>query len=340
MKLVANAALRSGALWISLIVSALATGANTPDFTGRWEVTTTYPGGAVAADSESPLMGSESVATPASASVADEPGHRLPNQSAGTDPSASLTKQLITFKSHELALVGFLFKPEGPGPFPAIVWNHGSEKGPDGGPQFDTVARVFVPAGYVVLAPMRRGHGESQGTYIVALLDSIRRTQGVDAANRESVHLLETEQLDDQLAGLAYLKTLPYVDSSRLAVAGCSFGGIETLLAAERDVGYKAAIAISPGALSWQHNPELQRRLVRAVRNINIPVLLLQPAKDASLEPSRVLGGEFRRLGKSFSGKVYPAVGPEDEQRHCFGGAKGMHIWAQDALEFLSGALR
>jgi len=79
---------------------------------------------------------------------------------------------------------------------------------------------------------------------------------------------------------------------------------------------------------------------VRAVRNISIPVLLLQPAKDASLEPSRVLGGEFRRLGKSFSGKIYPAVGPEDEQRHCFGGAKGMHIWAQDALEFLSSALR
>src|ERR1700736_6496842 len=49
MKLVASAALRSGALWISLVVSALATGAITPDFTGRWEVTTTYPGGAFVA---------------------------------------------------------------------------------------------------------------------------------------------------------------------------------------------------------------------------------------------------------------------------------------------------
>ena len=79
---------------------------------------------------------------------------------------------------------------------------------------------------------------------------------------------------------------------------------------------------------------------MRSVRNINIPVLLLQPAKDASLEPSRVLGDEFRRLGKPFSGKVYPAIGPEDEQRHCFGGAKGMHVWEQDALEFVSRALR
>ena len=64
-------------------------------------------------------------------------------------------------------------------------------------------------------------------------------------------------------------------------------------------------------------------------------MLLLQPAKDASLEPSRVLGGEFHRLGKPFSGKVYPPEGPADEQEHCFGGAKGMHVWAEDALAFL-----
>jgi carboxymethylenebutenolidase len=264
--------------------------------------------------------------------------------SARADPESPLTpsvaKQLIEFNSHDLMLVGFLFKPEGPGPFPAIVWNHGSERDPDRGPQFEAVAKVFVPAGYVVFAPVRRGHGESQGAYIVTVLDSIRRTRGVASANQELVHLMESEQLDDQLAGLAYLKTLPYVDSSRLVVAGCSFGGIETLLAAERDVGYKAALAISPGALSWQHNPQLQRRLVQGVRNIDIPVLLLQPAKDASLEPSRVLGDEFRRLGKPYSGKIYPAVGPEDEQRHCFGGAKGMHVWEQDALEFVSRALR
>src|ERR1700730_1204200 len=158
------------------------------------------------ADPESPLTGLESVTTPASASSGNDPGQRFPNQSADTGLPAPLTKQLITFNSHDLTLVGFLFKPEGPGPFPAIVWNHGSEKGPDRGPQFDTVAKVFVPAGYVVFAPMRRGHGESQGKYIVAVLDSIRRTRGVGAANQESVHLMESEQLNDQLAGLADLK--------------------------------------------------------------------------------------------------------------------------------------
>ena len=55
---------------------------------------------------------------------------------------------------------------------------------------------------------------------------------------------------------------------------------------------------------------------------------------------SRVLGAEFKRAGKPFTGKIYPAVGPEEEQGHCFGGARGMHVWASDALAFLAGALR
>jgi carboxymethylenebutenolidase len=252
----------------------------------------------------------------------------------------ALSRQRVTFKSGDLTLVGFLFKPSGPGPFPTVVWNHGSEKNPGAGPQFDAVAEVFVPAGYLVFAPVRRGHGFSQGTYIVDELARSRQAQGAAAAERLMVGLMETEQLDDQLAGLSYVKRLEYVDTTRLVVAGCSYGGIETLLAAERDAGYKAAIAISPAALSWQGNPVLQRRLVEAVRKIAIPVMLLQPPKDASLEPSRVLGVEFKRLGKPYVGKIYPAVGPEDEQGHCFGGAKGMHIWAQDALAFLAGVLR
>jgi hypothetical protein len=43
--------------------------------------------------------------------------------------------ELITFTSGDLALKGFIWKPEGPGPFPAIVWNHGSLAGwsPGGG---------------------------------------------------------------------------------------------------------------------------------------------------------------------------------------------------------------
>jgi dienelactone hydrolase len=163
--------------------------------------------------------------------------------------------------------------------------------------------------------------------------------KGSDAANRLAVHLLETEQLRDQLAGLAFLQTLPYVDHERIVVAGCSFGGIEALLGAESRAGYKAAISVSPGGLSWARNDYLRSRLIQAVRRMEIPVLIIQPAHDASLGPSRTLGREAASAGTPVITKVYPATGPANEQKHCFGGASGMHVWADDAKAFLEAHL-
>jgi len=85
--------------------------------------------------------------------------------SASAQPAA-FHKQRVTFANGSLTLVGYLYRPDGPGPFPTLIWNHGSEQDPGSAPQFDAVAAIFVPAGYVVFAHVRRGQGESQGTYI------------------------------------------------------------------------------------------------------------------------------------------------------------------------------
>jgi dienelactone hydrolase len=251
-----------------------------------------------------------------------------------------LHKQRVSFANGGLTLVAYAYKPDGVGPFPTLIWNHGSEPDPGRGAQFDSVAAIFVPAGYAVVAPVRRGHGDSQGEYIQDAIHAAWQQSGPAAAESLMVRLMASEQLSDQLAGLAYAKTQAFVDSARCVVAGCSYGGIETLLAAERGAGFRAALAISPAALSWRGHRLLQQRLIEAVRRIDIPLLLLQPPKDASLEPARVLGAEARRLGKtSFTTKVYPATMPEAEQGHCFGGAKGMRNWAAEALEFFGKAL-
>ena len=249
-------------------------------------------------------------------------------------------KQRVTYSSGPLTLVGFVYHPDRPGPFPTVIWNHGSEHNPGAGPQFDSVAAMFVPAGYAVFAPMRRGHGYSEGQWIQDAIHATMATQGEAAAERLMVRMMGSEQLDDQLAGLSYAKTLPFVDTARVVVAGCSYGGIETLLAAERGAGLKAAMSISPAALSWQGHTVLQDRLVEAVRKIDIPVLLIQPPKDASLEPARVLGEAAKKAGKrSFVAKVYPPTMPDSQQVHCFGGAKGMRNWASEAVAFFDGAL-
>jgi dienelactone hydrolase len=256
--------------------------------------------------------------------------------------NAPFNKTRVTFKSGPNTLVGFSYHPDGPGPFPTVIWNHGSEKDPAGGPQFDSVAKVFVPAGYAVFATVRRGHVGSEGPYIVDTLNAARaRLDG--SAQVLLVRLHETEQLDDQLAGVAYAKTLPFVNGRKLVVAGCSFGGIQTLLAAERasTVGFKAAFPISPAAQTWVSSPLMQERLKKAVAQITIPVLLIMPPKDASLEPARVLGAEAARIAKKqFRTVIYPPTMPDNEQTHCFGGAKGFHNWAKDAVDFFNGVLK
>lgn len=125
--------------------------------------------------------------------------------------SPPLVKQRVTYPNGDVTLVGFVFKPAGKGPFPTIIWNHGSEPNPGAGTQFDSVAAVFVPHGYVVFAPTRRGHGESTGDYIGNVLSRARSTQGNAAAMQIMKRLLETQQLDDQIAGIEYAKKLPFV---------------------------------------------------------------------------------------------------------------------------------
>src|SRR5581483_1891502 len=184
--------------------------------------------------------------------------------------------QRITFQSGSLTLPADVYKPDGPGPFPLVIWNHGRAKSPERS-EFDPVGAAFVRAGYVMVAPLRRGHGDAPGTWIGATVDSIRLRSGADSAARALTHLLETEQLDDQLAGLAAAKRLPFVDSTRIVVAGCSLGGVETLLGAEQPVGFRAGFAISTAAQNWDGNTSLRARLLASVARIGIPIRMIQP---------------------------------------------------------------
>ena len=245
----------------------------------------------------------------------------------------------VTFSSGDLELEGYVFRPPGPGPFPAVVWNHGSEKDPTSG-QFDAIAKVFVPAGFVVFAPVRRGQGASPGEYVVDQIAAAGASGGLEAANALQVQLLTGPQLDDQLAGLRWLADQPYVDASTVAVAGCSFGGIETLLGAERagGSGYRAAIAISPAAETWALNATLRTRLLAAADAMPVPILIIQPQHDADVSPGYELGRAMQAKGKPYGLEIIPPFGTERQQRHCFGG-QGGEIWGPNAVHFLRQAL-
>jgi dienelactone hydrolase len=239
--------------------------------------------------------------------------------------------ELITFTSSDLALKGFVWKPEGPGPFPAILWNHGSEKLPG---TVDSVALYFVSRGCIFLVPHRRGQGRSPGPYI---MDQLNAAISPDERSRMLVALNELH-LQDQLAALAYLRSLPYVDQNRLVVMEASFGGIQTMLAVERRSGYRVAVNCSGAAQTWRGSPDLRARLRAAASKATIPVFFLQAANDYDLTPNLVLSEEVRKAGKSVETKTYPAFGSSAQEGHSFCWL-GTNIWGPDVLKFIEANL-
>ena len=236
----------------------------------------------------------------------------------------------VTFPSGELVLHGFLYRPRGNGPFPAILYNHGSEQEPG---QKPAIGEFFSSIGYVVLVPHRRGHGRSPYDSFVQSL----RAQGAGGAIA-----LHEVHLEDQLAALTYLKQLSGVDPHRIAVAGCSYGGIQTVLAleanAEQKLGLRAAVDFAGGAMSWR-SISLRNRLVRAVTKATIPVLFIQAENDYDLGPSRTLAGELKKLGKPHKLLIFPPYGNSHAEGHGVFCSRGTDVWGSAVLSFLAASM-
>ncbi|HZQ25610.1 MAG TPA: dienelactone hydrolase family protein [Terriglobales bacterium] len=262
---------------------------------------------------------------------------------AAGQSTPSMIPQEIEFPSGKLQLKGYLWKPAGAGPFPAVLFNHGS-----GGADADhtagmpitqaanSLAPFFVTHGYAFLYPFRRGHGPSasQAPFMQDVLRREEESKGKDARQRLQFVLLTTEQLDDVMAALAFLKTVPGIDSRRIAIAGHSFGGNLTLLAAERDKTVRAAVTFAAAANSWDRSPELQQRLTTAIRNTNAAVMLTHAENDFSTSPGKALAAELQRLHKPYVLKIYPPVGLTSEDGHGML-YENIPAWESDVFEFL-----
>lgn len=238
----------------------------------------------------------------------------------------------VVFPSDGLKLHGFLWKPEGAGPFPAIVWNHGSEKMPGSHPK---LAEFYTAHSYVFFVPHRRGQGRSPGNYIQ---DLVAMAPPPERAWR--MVELQDDEVDDVIAGVTYLKSQPFVDPARIAVSGCSYGGIQTLLIGERDLGIRALVPFAPGAKAWEGNVPLRSRLLQAVDRAKAPVFLIQAKNDFDLSPIQVLSKEAERKHKDFQSKLYPAFGHTNQDGHWGFCSSATDVWGNDVLAFLDAQMK
>jgi carboxymethylenebutenolidase len=248
----------------------------------------------------------------------------------------------VLVRSGGLTLRALLWRPPGSGPFPAVLFNHGSYSA--GNPlkleEPATLGPVFARHGYVFLFLFRRGIGLSadQGPADGDLMANALAARGAAGRNEVQLKLLETEEMNESLAGLAVLRALPYVDRDRLAVAGHSFGGSLSLLLAARDSAIRAVVSFSGSARSWNLSPELRARLLSAVDH-TAPVFLLHAANDYSTAPGKALATEMRRLGRPYRVKIYPAVGRTTREGHNFV-YHSVAAWEPDVFAFLDEHLR
>jgi carboxymethylenebutenolidase len=256
--------------------------------------------------------------------------------------------QIVEIPSGTLRLKAYLWTPPGPGPFPAVLFNHGRSNTAQQHTRKLTITQaaqvlgpVFVRHGYVFLYLFRRGEGLSadQAPFIGDILQREEAAKGKEARNHLQLVLLTTDHLDDASAGLSFLKNLSYVDAHRIAVAGHSFGGQLTLLTAARDSTIRAAIAFAPAANSWDGSPELRELMLAMVRKLTVPVMLLQAANDYSLAPSQAMADELSRLSKTHVRKIYPPIGEIANDGHNFL-YTDVARWEQDVFAFLDENVR
>ena len=185
---------------------------------------------------------------------------------------------------------GFLRKPPGDGPFPAIVLIHGgmrrlpTERIREYA--LSTHPSRFLEAGYVIAAI----------TYRSRDIDPITQT---------------TLTVQDAVAAVDYLKGLPYVDSNSVVINGCSGGGDLALeVAAATEVA--AIVPEEPVSMLYRASSDHQR-FEEKIARISSPVLIVQGGpSELNRFNAEVLIPELRAAGTSLEVITYPG------EPHCF----------------------
>jgi dienelactone hydrolase len=210
-----------------------------------------------------------------------------------------------------------LWRPNGAGPFPAILILHDcSGLGAHSSGSPGRWGSLLAGEGYVVLIPdsfLPRGFPDGVCTVppSAQMVKTLPRARAVDA-----------------YAALALLRSLPYVDGRHVGVMGGSHGGSTTLktlvkplepaLASERAGGFAAGVALYPGCAA----PYGQWRITRASGQRGpvtqflgtyeplAPLLILVGSEDdwTPAEHCRVLAERAAAAGFPVAIKIYPGA--------------------------------
>jgi len=161
-------------------------------------------------------------------------------------------------------------------------------------------------------------------------------------------HAMGTVEVEDQLAGATYLKSLPFVDPTRIATFGWSYGGYMSIKMLEKNPGVYAAAVSGAPVTEWQlYDTHYTERYlgdpkkdpksytgsaaVADASKIRDPLLLIHGMADDNvfLDNSTAFASQMQKTDTPFEMMFYPG------QTHRVGGAGvSEHLW-NTILRFL-----
>jgi dienelactone hydrolase len=231
-------------------------------------------------------------------------------------------------------------KPQGNGPFPAIIVFHGApggrgleqlvgwSRGDHGGPVWER----FLQEGFVVaVADYRGGDMNSVST---------------PAADKVTA-------IDDGIAVIEHVKQLPYVDAARINLYGVSLGGNLVLFLASKVPTLHSVVAGAPAPI-WFLGHKLPASGPRpdfaklapdeAIAKTNIgpiatPILIQVGTADRLLELDQALHEQLAKHGKKVRMEIYEhgyhdfVLGPQGQQRRDMPQGEYLMQATLDALE-------
>ena len=241
------------------------------------------------------------------------------------------TVEFLSLKADDgTTLYGKMVKPNDFDPqkkYPVLIYVYG-------GPHDQLVVNQWNGATYLWMLAMAQNQ-----QYLIFTLDN-RGSENRGFAFESVIHRnLATYAMKDQMKGVEYLKSLPYVDSKRMAVYGWSFGGFLSSSLMYRQPGIFTT-AVSGGAvIDWKYyevmygerymdtpeeNPEgYEDNLVtNYIKNLQGNILYIHGYIDPIVVPQHMLAISQAAIkeGKVIHSFLYP------NQEHNVRGKESIHL--------------
>ena len=242
------------------------------------------------------------------------------------------------YPSGSLRIEAYVYRPTGAGPFPVVIYSHGSRKGYERDERpMAFVGNMLASQGYLVVVPERRGYGKSDGR-------TFTEEAGTDVGGK-MIARLEAEG-DDVLAAMTFAATIEGADLSRLALVGFSQGGSVSIRAASKRPDVRGLVDQAGGSLTWSRSPDLRRALTDWARTLKMPVLCMDAANDATTDAVKAVCDAAHHGGAETHVTIYPAFTPASNPDNIapghliFAPGAGVAIWRPDLIAFLAANTR